>query len=101
MLYGYPPVLQLITGAGRTSAVVRIRYRDGRGVLRQVLTTATRLKFSILDVDIDRPDREPTRTGEVELALSLSGTASAADLVTELSELAGVRSVAVDDEPGG
>jgi putative Mg2+ transporter-C (MgtC) family protein len=76
--------------------VIRIRYRDGHGVLRTVLRTAVRLHFSVLDVDTDHQD-DDTGRGDVQLALRVTGTAAAADLLAELSELDGVRSVAIDE----
>ena len=96
VLYGYPPLVRFLSGMSNTSAVVRITYRDGHGALREVLRSAGRLRFSVLDVDIDH---DTDSRGDVELALHVAGTRSATELVTELSELDHVRAVAVD-EPG-
>jgi putative Mg2+ transporter-C (MgtC) family protein len=98
VLYGYPPLVRLVTGMSATSAVIRIRYRDGHGVLRNVLRAAGRLRFSVLDVQIDH-EEDDQRRGDVELSLRVVGARPATELVTELSELDNVRSVAVD-EPG-
>ena len=95
VVYGYPPLIRLVTGMTGASAVIRIRYRDGRGALRGVLETAARLRFSVLDVDID--DQSPDRY--VQLALRVSGPGSTQALMRELSDLDGVTAVGVDDEP--
>jgi len=95
VVYGYPPLIRLVGGMTTASAVIRISYRDGRGVLRRVLETAARLRFSVLDVDIDHENDDKY----VRLALRVAGAQPAHTLVAELSELDGVQTVGFDDEP--
>ena len=64
-------------------------------MLRGVLETAARLHFSVLDVDIDHE----TTDHQVHLALRVAGGQNVQELVAELSEIDGIASVAVDDEP--
>ncbi|WP_245918781.1 MgtC/SapB family protein [Actinomadura mexicana] len=93
-------------------ARMRIVYRDGHGVLRQVLMESTQRGFVILEVNVDRdylPDdsdrgrderrdrREPDRRrpGNAVVTLTLEGTGSVPELAAVLSELEDVVGVTV------
>lgn len=99
-------------------ARMRLVYRDGRGVLRQVLMECTQRGFVILEVNVDRdylPDdsdrgrderrdrREPAdrrRRGNAVVSLVLEGTGSVPDLTAHLSELEDVVGVTVGSDHG-
>lgn len=108
VLYGYPPLVQLLIRSRARSSVITVNYVDGRGVLREVLAISTAAGFSVAEVRTDRHTVEengstrassPVSTAhtiDVRLRL-IGGSQSLHDLVTTLSELAGVRSVHIGD----
>jgi putative Mg2+ transporter-C (MgtC) family protein len=72
--------------------IIIITYKDGLGVLREILMSATRLGFqaSLSDTrQIERPNGAP----RVEATIQFRGRRPLDDLVGELSELRGVSSV--------
>jgi hypothetical protein len=79
--------------------VLRVRYPDGRGRLRQLLETATTLGFGIDEVSAGEP-RLPARAGDpttVEVSLRVHGRRSVDDLAATFSDLDGVDAVVGGD----
>lgn len=77
---------------------VRIRYQDGSGVLRDILGTATGMGFdsSILDTrQIRGEDDEPN---QVAVEMRFRGKPPLRELLTQLSELSGVRRISLRDD---
>lgn len=109
VVYGYPPLLRLVTRSRPASAVVRVVYRDGEGVLRAILELATRLGYAVEHAVTERrpPDgvadeahhatlvRAP---GLIGLRLRLVGPRQVTDLLTALAGQAGVMSVETGDD---
>ncbi|HVV21565.1 MAG TPA: MgtC/SapB family protein [Pseudonocardiaceae bacterium] len=94
VVYGYPPLVRLITRTSPTSAELHLRYADGRGVLRDVLRATTERGFSVLQLDTERADvGDPT----VDLVLTVEGR-TPHELVGVLAELDGVHSVGLSDQ---
>jgi putative Mg2+ transporter-C (MgtC) family protein len=97
---GYPLVTRLLPAIS-TAAQARLQlvYDRGGGVLPRVLERCTGSGFTVLDVRVDRapwrePDEEPPNVaGTSDVELTIQGTGSVHQLVAELSELDGVRSV--------
>lgn len=80
---------------------LRLRYEDGHGVLREVLTVVDELQLSASVVS-SRTVEGPQGT-EVELLLRLEGKTDLRTAAVQLSRVAGVRDVAqqqLDQEPG-
>ncbi|WP_308495876.1 MULTISPECIES: MgtC/SapB family protein [unclassified Candidatus Sulfotelmatobacter] len=76
---------------------IELRYEDGKGVLRAVLTAATDLDLAVRVV---RTDRVYTRAGaEVVMVLKMLGRTDAHRAVVEFSEVPGVVSAAAMPEP--
>ena len=50
----FPRLLVHLPRAKRSSTRIRISYQDGRGLLRDILTACTQLRFAIDHVDVDR-----------------------------------------------
>jgi putative Mg2+ transporter-C (MgtC) family protein len=96
VVYGYPPLVRLLTNGRSSSATLRVRYLDGRGALRDVLRTATRLGYSVLDVDTERHE-EPGEHPSIDLLLRVTGTTAVHELLTRLSEMDDVTSVGTVD----
>lgn len=88
-------------------SVLRVRYLDGRGILRQLLQTATTSGFGIDEVSTERMsdgNRQHWTAGRdgrdrslVEVSLSVHGRAPVHVLAASLSEVEGVDAVVVDD----
>jgi putative Mg2+ transporter-C (MgtC) family protein len=72
---------------------LRIVYYDGRGILRDVLATATSRGFAVASVATERD------TDRVALTLDVQGRGSLNDLATALDELDGVIEVAAEPDP--
>ena len=87
-----------VTGA--TRPLVRVNYVDGRGLLREVLGLITDSGFQVADVSTTRQRSEDPDTEEqsVEVVVHLSGHGNLQTVLTDLSELDGVLSVATDEE---
>jgi putative Mg2+ transporter-C (MgtC) family protein len=92
--YGYSLVSRRVGGAPESAAQIDISYRDGKGILRDVLARVTDAKWVVSRVALGEPRVEE---GEnfVDLALTVSGSTDVADLVRIVSEADGVRTVTV------
>lgn len=85
-------------------SVLRVRYPDGRGILRQLLQVATSLGFAIDEMSTDALQQRPGETGEedrggrtVEVTMQVHGRASVNELAAALSELEDVDAVVAGD----
>ncbi len=97
---GYPLVTRFVPSIS-TAAQARLQlvYEIGGGVLPRLLERCTSAGFRVLDVRVDRApwiepeegDTHPPGVSDVEL--TIQGTGNVHQLVAELSELEGVRSV--------
>ena len=74
--------------------VLRLRYRDGEGVLRSILTTATDLGFEAAVLSSDMPDGPE---GTVVVRARFHGKPAIEDLIAAISPLDGVEGVTGDD----
>lgn len=109
VVYGYPPLVRLLTRSAPRSSTIRLSYTDGRGVLRQVLQAATESGFSVAEVHTERRPAESefepkgheseavAQLGDVsrliDLRMRLRGTRPVTALTATLVELDGVHSV--------
>jgi len=90
------PLLAKLTGLmpkAPGDSVLVLRYRDGHGVLRSVLTTATDLGYRAAVLSSDVID-----SGLVEVRARFTGKPDQHELVTALSTLDGVERVAPADD---
>ncbi|GLY69483.1 MgtC/SapB family protein [Amycolatopsis taiwanensis] len=110
VVYGYPPLVRLLTRTRPATAAVRVTYRDGEGVLRTILELATRSGYSveqavthrqILDRDDDEEDGHSGGyvrfRSLIDLRLRLLGPRQVNDLLTALAGQSGVISVETGD----
>jgi putative Mg2+ transporter-C (MgtC) family protein len=104
---GFTPLTRRMPRSSTAVSVVRVRYQDGRGILRRLLEVATASEF---EIDAASTEPSPRRTGQgasasgaehgealVEVSLSIHGKGSVAELALSLSEIDGVHTVVVDD----
>jgi putative Mg2+ transporter-C (MgtC) family protein len=108
VVYGYPPLLRLLTRNRPATAVVRVTYRDGQGVLRTILELATGSGYAVEHAVTQR--QEPGRDEEdeggrsvvgvrslIDLRLRLLGPRQITDLLTALAGQPGIMSVETGD----
>ena len=103
----FPPVTRRLPRSSTAISVIRVRYPDGHGVLRQVLQAATARGFAVDELTVESADRGQTgaadlagTTGgrpDVEVMLHIHGRGSVNELAAVLSETPDVRAVVADD----
>jgi putative Mg2+ transporter-C (MgtC) family protein len=99
----FTPLARRLPSSGATVFMLRVRYPDGHGVLRQVLNVTTEHGFAV-DELTTYGDRDKPGTGgtdavplvEVVLQVQVHGKGSPTELATRLSELPQVRAVTSD-----
>jgi putative Mg2+ transporter-C (MgtC) family protein len=87
------PFAHRLPGSRWVPSEVRVRYADGRGLLRDILHEVTEAGFSVADLQT-RPCQPDS---EVEIALHVYGRGSVSELASRLHELDGVESVGAAD----
>ncbi|AIJ22723.1 MgtC/SapB family protein [Amycolatopsis methanolica] len=96
VVYGYPPLVRLLTRRSPATTTVRLAYRDGEGALRRILELATRSGYSVQQALTDRRDSG----GVIDLSMRLLGPRGGDDLLAKLAEQPGILAVetgAIDD----
>jgi putative Mg2+ transporter-C (MgtC) family protein len=111
VVLGFTPLVRRLPRSSSVISVIRVRYVDGRGILREVLRHATGAGFVVAEVATQElgslqgvgSDREGTsQAALVEVSLQIHGKGSVEHLAAELSELPGVEAVtAVDPHNAG
>jgi putative Mg2+ transporter-C (MgtC) family protein len=91
VMYGYPPLLALLSRTAGGAVGLRLHYVDGQGVLRDILGTATQRGFSVLEVSTEKSAE--SGPASIDLVMRVAGRPPANDLVSALAALEGVRSV--------
>jgi putative Mg2+ transporter-C (MgtC) family protein len=96
---GFPVLTRRLPRSATAISAVRVRYPDGHGILREILGQATRLGFTIDNVDTRTLGDEPGHAGRpmVEVALHVHGAHSVNDLAAALSDLEHVQAVVASD----
>ncbi len=107
IVLGFPLLVQRLPVSATAISVIRVRYLDGRGLLRDVLRRATERGFVVSEVATESVGRDwgsvpiDGRDGHdgqlVEVTLQVHGRGSINELAAELSEFAGVNAVIADD----
>jgi putative Mg2+ transporter-C (MgtC) family protein len=101
----FPVAVRRLPRSATAISAVRVRYPDGRGILRDVLAEATGRGFAIDDIATEpvgarRPadgEHDPADPRIVEVTLHLHGRQSVTDLAAALSELPNVHAVLASD----
>jgi putative Mg2+ transporter-C (MgtC) family protein len=99
---GFPIVTKHLPRSATAISVLRIRYPDGRGLLRDLLKLATERGFAIDELSTDTVgyrsgSKEATGERMVEVTLQVHGKAPVHELAAALSEIDEVEAVLVDD----
>jgi putative Mg2+ transporter-C (MgtC) family protein len=91
----FPVLARRLPRSSTAVSVLRIRYPDGRGLLRHLLQLATDRGFAINQVSTQTVGGDGNRT--VEVTLHVHGKASVNELAAALSEVQEVEAVIADD----
>jgi putative Mg2+ transporter-C (MgtC) family protein len=97
VVFVFPAVMRRVPASGHAPSALRLTYEDGRGILREVIATCTRLDFKVADIDVSRHDGDAESHGAVNVSLEIHGKKPLAHLVAELGEIDGVHSVVAAD----
>ena len=103
----YPEITRRLPRSSTAISVMRVRYPDGRGILRRLLQVATDLGFAIDQLSTESlghagADEERGRAcrrdrHEIEVTMHVHGRASVNHLVAALSEIDEVEAVVAGD----
>jgi putative Mg2+ transporter-C (MgtC) family protein len=74
---------------------IEVTYRDGHGILRQVIADTTSRRFAVSDLDVQR--RDPDRS-LVEVSFRIEGRGDSEHLAEAIGRIDGVTSVRVASE---
>ena len=104
---GFPHITLRLPVSSTAISVLRVRYLDGRGIMRQILQITTSRGFAIDEVSTEalghrlKGTQEPADAHDephmVEVTLHVHGRTSVNNLAAILSELDGVEAVIADD----
>ncbi|KAA9157180.1 MgtC/SapB family protein [Amycolatopsis acidicola] len=101
IVYGYPPLIRVLTRRSPGTTAVRVTYRDGEGVLRAVLELVTRSGYAVQHAVTERQELDREEEDEhgrllvqarhlIDLRMRLLGPRSVNDLLSELAGQQGV-----------
>jgi putative Mg2+ transporter-C (MgtC) family protein len=90
--YGYTLVTRRIPGSQETAAQLEFTYRDGRGVLRQVLSIVTEAHWTIRRLGLGEPVDDDGKN-LVRVTIEVSGSADPSSLLQLIGDAKGVRFV--------
>jgi putative Mg2+ transporter-C (MgtC) family protein len=93
--YLYTPLVRRLPRSRRATSSLEVEYRDGEGVLRRVLSTATDLDYVIADLEVTRRESAP---GSVSVAFDVEGRREIRELVEALEGTEGVLQVHGGDD---
>ncbi len=103
----FPSLARRLPRASVTYSVIRVRYPDGRGILRDILQLVTARGFALSEMATEssgyvrshhaRPGDIDEEIPMVSVTLQVQGKPLITDLVAALSELGGVDVVVADD----
>ena len=103
IMFVLPKLIRYLPREKRTATRLLIAYEDGRGLLRTILTTCTRLRFTIDHVDVKRDVGEtgasilsarseiaPLGDKTVLLGMQVKGKRPIAHLIASLTDIDGI-----------
>lgn len=95
---GYAPLARRLPSTRMLGADVRVVYRDGEGVLREVLSHCTSRGFSIDRVSTNVLAGRPSEESAVAAMLDLRGRRPIPELLADIGEIEGVLGVSSREE---
>ena len=100
---GFSAVAKRLPTSSTAVSVVRVRYPDGRGILRELLQTATSRGFAVEVLSTQAVGSSTAHEGQtdasviVEVTMNVHGKGHVHDLAAAMSEVEGVSAVVADD----
>jgi putative Mg2+ transporter-C (MgtC) family protein len=97
---GFPLLTRRLPTSGTAISRLMVRYPDGRGILREVLSLTTARGFAVDQLSTEPVTQQaasPDAGVMVEVQLHVHGRGSVNDLAAALAELPGVHAVVADD----
>jgi putative Mg2+ transporter-C (MgtC) family protein len=97
---GFPEITKRLPRSSTATSVIKVRYPDGKGILRQLLQTATRRGFAIEDVTTESIASHGSGREDpalVEVTMHIHGKGQVHELAAEMSEVDGVSAVVAGD----
>lgn len=95
---GYTGLVRRLPRSRLAPSGLQVDYRDGEGVLRDVLAECTRLGFAVHHLESRRrAPRDEGTTAVVGVRLEVQGLSPVADLAAALGDIAGVLRVDAED----
>ncbi|MHB1986486.1 MAG: MgtC/SapB family protein [Acidimicrobiales bacterium] len=109
VVLAFPQLTRRLPSSPWAISVLRVRYLDGRGVLRDIMREVTGRGFSVAEVSTEPYDNDELPDGghgaarpQVEVVLQVYGRGSVNELAALLNEISGVEAVrAVDVNSSG
>jgi putative Mg2+ transporter-C (MgtC) family protein len=99
--YGFPLIERRLPRSRSAPSVLRLTYRDGQGVLRDLLAKCVQDGFAVSDVSIEHDARNGNGNGKkprsVTVQLEVRGQSSVAELASDLDAVDGVLQVSGRD----
>ncbi len=100
----FPRLVAHLPRSKRTATRIRVFYRGGRGLMRDILVACTQLRFSIDHVevqgesaeqaqdlaDVEEIEADGARRGLVSLSMQVKGKRPVSHLIARLSEIDGI-----------
>lgn len=86
----FPWIAARLPSSQFAGSVVNVVYEDGRGILRDIISSSTGIGFSIAGIETRQLDRERNGARAVEVTLTVLGKPTIETLALTLSELEGV-----------
>jgi putative Mg2+ transporter-C (MgtC) family protein len=94
----YPELKRLLPRGRARASSVRLTYRDGHGVLRELLSQCSAHCFAVADLTVERTSNGNHRAGRtVTVRLEVSGRGSLPSLASDLDAVDGVLGVRTAD----
>jgi putative Mg2+ transporter-C (MgtC) family protein len=95
----YPLLERRLPRSRFSASRVRLTYRDGQGVLRDLLAAVSERGFAVSDVRVERSGRRNGNGGRaVTVRLDVRGPGSLSALASELDEVEGVLAVSAAED---
>lgn len=99
--FAFPVIAARVPQSRTTTALLRVHYTDGQGLLRDIIRRCTGHGYTIADLSVlrvlDQRDREGNGRGSVQVVLEVTGRSAVDSLVSQLGDLPGVLRVALED----
>jgi putative Mg2+ transporter-C (MgtC) family protein len=95
---GFPPLSRALVRRRPETPALRLDYFDGRGVLRNVLSTCTEQGWAVHGVEVDREGTTDEGHRVASVTRTLAGRGDLVALAAEVAQLPGVRAARTGTE---